>query len=101
DDPYGITQTNVRDILEKNIGDSTAAQLASQPIHFETGITLLPGPYVLKFLVRDAETGRVGTYIKKFTIPNLNKEEKMLPISTVVLGSQIVPVGAELASVGS
>jgi VWFA-related protein len=99
DDPYNITQSNIRDKLEKNIADSTAAQLASQPIHFETGVTLLPGPYVLKFLVRDAETGRIGTYIKKFTIPNLNKEEKTLPISTVVLGSQIVPMGAELASV--
>ena len=99
DDPYNITQSNIRDKLEKSIADSTAQQLASQPIHFETGLTLLPGKYVLKFLVRDAETGRIGTFIKPFVIPNLNNEKQMLPISTVVLGSQRVPMGGELASV--
>ena len=99
DDPYGITQQNVRDKLEKNIADSTAAQLATQPIHFETGFTLLPGKYVIKFLVRDAEAGRIGTFLMPFTVPNLNNEKQKLPISTVVLGSQRVPLGGELASV--
>ena len=99
DDPYGITQTNIRDKLEKNIADATAAQLASQPIHFETGVTLLPGKYVIKFLVRDAEVGRIGTFLMPFTVPNLNNEKQKLPISTVVLGSQMVPMGGELASV--
>ena len=100
DDPYGITQQNVRDKLEKNLLDSTVTQLATQPIHFETGFTLLPGKYVIKFLVRDAEVGRIGTFIMPFTIPNLNNEKAKLPISTVVLGSQMVGVGGELASVG-
>jgi VWFA-related protein len=99
DDPYGLTQQNVRDKVEKNLADATAAQLATQPIHFETGFTLLPGKYIIKFLVRDAEAGRIGTFQTNFTIPNLNKEEKKLPISTVVLGSQRVPLGGEIASV--
>ena len=101
DDPYGITQQNVRDKLEKNLLDSTVTQLATQPIHFETGFTLLPGKYVIKFLVRDAEVGRIGTFLMPFTVPNLNNEKAKLPISTVVLGSQMVPVGGELATVGS
>jgi VWFA-related protein len=101
DDPYGITQQNVRDKLEKNLVDSTVQQLATQPIHFETGFTLLPGKYVIKFLVRDAEVGRIGTFLMPFTIPNLNNEKAKLPISTVVLGSQMVAVGGELATVGS
>ena len=49
----------------------TAAQLATQPIQYETGFTLLPGKYVIKFLARDAEAGRIGTYQTSFTIPNL------------------------------
>jgi hypothetical protein len=101
DDPYGITQQNVRDKLEKDITQSTTAQLATQPIHFETGFTLLPGKYVIKFLVRDAEVGRIGTFLMPFTVPNLNNEKAKLPISTVVLGSQMVPLGAELATVGN
>ena len=101
DDPYGLTQGNMRDKVEKNLADSTAEQLATQPIQFETGFTLLPGKYVIKFLVRDAEAGRIGTYQTNFVVPNLNNEKQKLPISTVVLGSQRVPLGGELASVNN
>jgi hypothetical protein len=44
----------------------------------------------LKFLARDAETGRIGTYQTSFVIPNLMKENKRIPLSSVVLGSQRV-----------
>ena len=81
DDPYGLTQGNMRDKVEKNLADSTAEQLATQPIQFETGFTLLPGKYVIKFLVRDAEAGRIGTYQTNFVVPNLNNEKQKLPIS--------------------
>jgi hypothetical protein len=53
----------------------------------------------MKFLVRDAEVGRIGTYQTAFTIPNLNREPTRLPISTVVLGSQRIPVSEALYSV--
>ena len=46
--------------------------------------------YIIKFLARDDETGRMGTYQTTFVIPNLNKEEKRIPISSVVLSSQQV-----------
>jgi VWFA-related protein len=96
---YSYTEQNMRDKLDIRLTDRTAAQLAMQPIQYETGFTLLPGKYVIKFLARDAESGRIGTYQASFTIPNLNREEKKLPISSVVLGSQRVPLGAELFSV--
>jgi len=101
DDPYGITYSNMRDKVEKNLADSTVQQLAGQPIHYETGFTLLPGKYMIKFLARDAESGRIGTFQTKFVVPNLDKELQKLPISTVVLGSQRVPRGAELANVNT
>ena len=89
----------MRDKVERTSRTATAAQLATQPIQYETGFTLLPGKYVIKFLVRDAEVGRIGTYQTSFTIPNLNNEKQRLPISTVVLGSQRVPLDDELYSV--
>jgi VWFA-related protein len=98
-DDYGVTHQNVRDRLDIRLSNETASQLATRPIQYETGFTLLPGNYVIKFLARDAETGRIGTYQASFTIPNLNREEKRLPISSVVLGSQRVPLGGELYSV--
>ena len=88
-DEYGITIQNVRDKIDAELSVDTAAQLAKRPIQYETGFTLLPGKYVIKFLARDNETGRIGTFQANFVIPNLLREEKRIPISTVVLGSQI------------
>jgi VWFA-related protein len=84
----GTTVTNVRDNVNIKLSDATAAELAHRPIEYDTGFTLLPGKYMIKFLARDDETGRIGTYQTTFTIPNLNKEAERVPISSVVLGSQ-------------
>jgi VWFA-related protein len=86
----GATVSNVRDNVNIKLSDATAAELAHRPIEYDTGFTLLPGKYSIKFLARDDETGRIGTYQTTFTIPNLNKEEKRIPISSVVLSSQRV-----------
>lgn len=87
-DEYGTTVSNVRDKVDIKLSGTTAAELARRPIEYDTGFTLLPGKYKIKFLARDAETGRMGTYEARFVIPNLNKEEKRIPISSVVLSSQ-------------
>jgi VWFA-related protein len=88
-DDFGNTIQNLRDKLDIKLSDSTAAQLATHPIEYHTGFTLLPGKYTIKYLVRDSETGRIGTYqMPPFTIPNLNKETARVPISSVVLSAQ-------------
>jgi VWFA-related protein len=89
-DDYGSTIQNVRDKVEAKLSGETAAKLAKQPIEYVTGFTLLPGKYKIKLLARDDETGRIGTYETTFVIPNLNKELKRIPISSVVLSSQRV-----------
>ena len=86
----GITVSNVRDDVNIKLSDATAAELARRPIEYDTGFTLMPGKYRIKFLARDDETGRIGTYESTFEIPNLNTEEKRIAMSTVVLGSQQV-----------
>jgi hypothetical protein len=82
--------SNVRDHVNIKLSDATATELAHRPIEYDTGFTLLPGRYTIKFLARDDETGRIGTYQTTFVIPNLNREEKRIPISSVVLSSQRV-----------
>jgi len=88
DDYGGMTVSNVRDKVNIKLSDATAAELSRRPIEYDTGFTLLPGKYTIKFLARDDETGRIGTYQASFVIPNLNKEQKRIPISSVVLSSQ-------------
>ena len=87
-DEYNVTVQNVRDKVDIKLTGETASQLSKHPIEYDTGFTLLPGTYKVKFLARDDETGRIGTYMHTFTIPNLNKEDKRIPISSVVLSSQ-------------
>ena len=86
----GTTVTNVRDFVNIKLSDATAAELAHRPIEYDAGFTLLPGRYMIKFLARDDETGRIGTFQTTFVIPNLNKEDRRIPISSVVLSSQRV-----------
>jgi VWFA-related protein len=81
-DEFGVTIQNVRDKVNVRWGDASAS------LQYETGFTLLPGDYSIKLLVREAATGRLGTYQTSFTIPNLAREEAGLPVSSVVLASQ-------------
>ena len=98
-DGYGYTIQNIRDRLDIKLSEETATQLATRPIQYETGFTLLPGKHVIKILARDSTTGRIGTYQASFTIPNLMKEAQRLPISSVVLSSQRVPMTDALHTV--
>jgi hypothetical protein len=99
-DDYGSTISNLRDKVDIRLKGETAAALAKRPIQYDTGFTLLPGKYVIKFLARDAETGRIGTYQTSFAVPNLMKEEKRIPISSVVLSSQRVNMKEALFNAG-
>src|SRR5262249_36117300 len=87
-DDYGATIQNIRDKVDVKLSGATAQQWAKVPIEYDTGYTLLPGTYTIKVLARDDETGRIGTYMNKFVIPNLNKEDKRVPMSSCVLSSQ-------------
>jgi VWFA-related protein len=90
DEATGATVTNLRDNVNIKLSDATAAELAHRPVEYDSGITLFPGRYSIKFLARDDETGRIGTYQTTFVIPNLNKVTRLIPISSVVLSSQRV-----------
>jgi VWFA-related protein len=99
-DEYGTTVQNIRDKVDTKLTGETAAELVKKPIQYDTGYTLLPGSYTIKVLARDDETGRIGTYLSKFVIPNLNKEDKRVPISSVVLSSQRIDLRDALYTAG-
>ena len=89
-DAYGAVVANTRDKVSIDLNGAPATQLASTPVEYDTGFTLLPGPYSIKLLARNNETGRIGTFETAFTVPNLNKEQQGIAISSVVLSSQRV-----------
>ncbi len=91
---------NVRDKIDMKLSDATAAELATRPITYDTGFTVMPGNYRVKFLARDLETGRIGTYETTVNIPNLNPKpgaaDSKIAISSVVLSSQRVELDQAL-----
>jgi VWFA-related protein len=99
-DNYGTTIRNLRDKADIKLSGEAVAELARRSVQYDTGFTLLPGKYVIKFLARNAETGRIGTYQTEFAIPNLMKEEKRIPISSVVLSSQRMELEEALFNAG-
>jgi VWFA-related protein len=100
-DEFGTTIANIRDKVEiKGLKGEAANRLALNTIQYDAGYTLLPAKYSIKFLARNAETGRIGTYQTDFEVPNLNKELIRLPVSSVVLGSQRVAMTDALFTAG-
>jgi VWFA-related protein len=87
---HGTTMRNSRDKLEFSLDTLQTERVAARPLQYETGFSLLPGNYVVKMLARDTTTGRLGTYLREFSIPNLAQVEDRLRTSSVVLTQQRV-----------
>jgi VWFA-related protein len=65
---------------------SAAQQARRSNIQYETGFVLGPGVYLCKFVVRENQTGKLGSFVHEVTIPDLKKESPK--ISSVVLSQQ-------------
>jgi len=89
----------VRDGITIKLAEQTAAQLSARPVGYDTGFVVPPGTYTLKFLARENETGKMGTYETKFVIPDLAPDKPgVLKTSSVVWSSQLLPIKDSLAS---
>ena len=97
-DAKGAVQGNVRDAQDIKLKGDTAGTLSKRTLAYDTGFTLPPGTYTLKFLARENETGKMGTFETKFVIPDLTTEVKRVPISSVVLSNQRLDMSQALAT---
>jgi VWFA-related protein len=88
----------VRDNLEIKLKGLATADLAKKSLAYDTGFELPPGTYTVKFLARENETGKMGTFETKLTVPDLTAEKAWLPISSVVLSNQIEAQTAAVAT---
>jgi hypothetical protein len=90
----------VRDTSGHDIGDirdtvklavDQAQQVKQKNVQYTTGFSLPVGKYHVKFVVRENETGRMGSFETDLTVPDLKKVP--LKMSSVVLASQRMPAG--------
>jgi VWFA-related protein len=83
----GIIVGNVRDTVKLAV--DAAQQVQRKNIQYSTGFTLAPGKYHLKFVVRENQTGAMGSFETDLQVPDMKKTP--LKLSSIVLSSQRAP----------
>jgi VWFA-related protein len=77
----------VRETVKLNLDQSLGAR--QKNIEYTTSFNLPPGKYDLKFVVRENQTGRMGSFEATITLPDLKKMP--LKMSSIVLASMLEP----------
>ncbi len=88
----------VRDNIPLKVSTNVAGQVTQKSIQYDTGVTLTPGGYKLRFVARENGEGKVGTFETPFVIPDL-AAAKALRISSLILSNQREPVADQVAGV--
>ena len=68
---------------------NASSEVQHKNVQYDTGLTLAPGKYHLKVVVRENEAGRMGSFETDFTIPDLKSTP--LKMSSIVMASQLQP----------
>jgi VWFA-related protein len=77
----------LRDTITVKIDAEHFQDMQQRSLVYQGGIILSPGEYKLKFLARENESGRIGTFEDKFTLPPPMPDR--LQLSSVLLSSQV------------
>lgn len=86
-DEKGFPFGTVRDTVKLNL--DAAQQVRRKNVQYNTGFILPHGSYHMKFVVRENQTGHMGSFETDLNVPDLGKAP--LKMSSVVLGSQRIP----------
>jgi VWFA-related protein len=99
-DPRGKMLGGIRDEIKLKLTEENAAQLAQRHVEYDTGVTLPPGDYNLRFLARENQNGKMGTFEMKFNVPDLSKQSSSVRMSSVVWSNQREPLSASIGNAG-
>jgi len=77
--------TRIRDTVKLEVDISS--EVRKKNVQYDTGVNLLPGTYHLKFVVRENQSGRMGSFETDLNVPDLKSQP--LKMSSIVLASQL------------
>jgi VWFA-related protein len=82
---------NVRETVKLALTPSSdqSAQLRRKNVQYTTSFNLPPGKYQIKFVIRENQTGQMGSFVAEMTLPDLKKSP--LKMSTILLAAQRQP----------
>ena len=89
--PVGIPIVDLRDTKTVKLDSNSFEQVRQSNLVYQTGILIPPGrTYRLKFIARENETGKIGTFEQNISVPAAPADR--MTLSSVLLSSQVVPV---------
>jgi VWFA-related protein len=88
--PSGQAVANLRDTIHVQLDPERFQQIKQSNLLYQGGVVVAPGKYRLKFVARENESGRIGTFEQNLVIPEAQKNH--IELSSVLLSSQIVAV---------
>src|ERR1700733_670043 len=80
----------LRDTTQVNLDPQRFQQINQKNLLYQGGVVLAPGSYRLKFVARENESGKIGTFEQDLSVPSVQPGK--LVLSSLVLSSQLVPV---------
>ncbi len=100
-DSKGKLAGAVRDTIRVKLSGADAGEWSRRHLEYDTGFTLAPGAYRLRFLARENRTGKMGTFETRFTVPDLSAQDNGLRMSSVVWSNQREPLNAAIGGAGA
>jgi VWFA-related protein len=89
--PTGIPVVDRRDTINVKLDSANFDQVRQNNLVYQGGVLLPPGrTYRLKFIARENESGKLGTFEQNISVPAAPVDR--MTLSSVLLSSQIVPV---------
>jgi VWFA-related protein len=88
----------VRDNIKVHLDAASKETLANRSFHYDAGFTLAPGRYRLRFLVRENQSGKMGTFDTRFVVPDLAADSMTLKTSSVIWSGQKEPLKAAVGA---
>jgi hypothetical protein len=95
-DSKGHQASVVRDTIPLKVASTTAGEVTRKQIQYDTGFTLGPGKYTLKFVARENGEGKAGTFEAPFVVPDLGSGNA-LRLSSVILSNQVQALKEQIA----
>ena len=92
-DASGHIAAALRDTLPVKLESTTYQQVVSGNILYEGGFVLPPGKYKLKAVVRENQSGKLGTFEEPLDLPAAG--EQGLEISSVIVSNQLQNASAK------
>jgi hypothetical protein len=96
-DGSGKAIGRISDKIRLKLTSNLAGELSKRDLQYDTGFTLEPGTYVLKFVIRENGEGTMGTFEAPLVIPDLGKTTG-LRLSSVVWSGQRERLAAAVGS---